>query len=773
MGQASGGTSELFARVCLCLDNDDRNENINDWIFCKGCENFYHRKCNLVSYDEYDRMISGGHDWYCSDYRCQRLIESMRDGNNAKRPIRERLRRKCKEKFPERFPESPSFLVKETSEFGRAHCVVCGFLAKNSHGLSIHMRKHRNDLMSVDSLVLEDRNDEAVSSQVSSILEGFSDILSDFGWLLNRCRLMVPLTRIIQKSVRTVVCQELNRVIETLLEKDDVSSWMRLLAFPYIVLSNKSKGRDGVNVIRSNLNFFRSCTDVNGALTEILRNKGIPFSVNESVNRDSVVIKTANRKVSEGDIRGAVRVLCSNESVAPQSFETVIKLRAKHPEDNGEVFEEIKLEGALPLTENEDVVRAIRNFPLSSSGGIGGLRPRHLKDLVSFTCGDSANRLSLSLVDVIKGGKVRSEVAKILFGASLTALLKGEDDVRPIAVGIVWRRLAGKIACSDIRQKLVEQLKPFQVGFGIEGGAEALVHAIRRFCTAAHGEPMVLVKFDFKNAFNMLFRKFMLGEVKDICPELLPLLQQSYRLPSNLYFIDEHLFSKRGYQQGDPLGPPGFCIGIMRMTHSLLSRLNGWYLDDGTIGDVLPTVLGDIKKVLSFCDISGLSLNANKCEVFFVNASAENEARMYADISALLPGIKSVDESSLEILGSPIFELGLERMFSSKIESIRLMCGRLKLMDVHPALCIFRKSLSSCRFNYFLRSCRAFLLLDKLKAVDEIFRSTLEVISNAKVDGFSWDQASLPLSFGGMGIRKVEDLAVPAYLSAVYSSSNL
>ena len=41
---------------------------------------------------------------------------------------------------------------------------------------------------------------------------------------------------------------------------------------------------------------------------------------------------------------------------------------------------------------------------------------------------------------------MRSEVAKILFGASLTALLKGEDDVRPIAVGIVWRRLAGKIA---------------------------------------------------------------------------------------------------------------------------------------------------------------------------------------------------------------------------------------------------------------------------------------------------------------------------------------
>lgn len=130
---------------------------------------------------------------------------------------------------------------KETSEFGRVRCDVCGFLAKNSHGLTIHMRKHRNHLVSVDDLVLEDIDNDAFSSQVSSNVEGFSDVLDDFGWLLNRCRLMVPLTRIIQNSVRTVVCQELAGVIENLLEKDDVSSWMRLLAFPYIVLSSKSK----------------------------------------------------------------------------------------------------------------------------------------------------------------------------------------------------------------------------------------------------------------------------------------------------------------------------------------------------------------------------------------------------------------------------------------------------------------------------------------------------------------------------------------------------
>lgn len=762
MGPTSSGSRAILDCVCLCLDNnnDDIPEN---WIFCMGCSKWYHKKCSMND-DVY--TIIDGKGWYCSNFRCQKVFVSFKN-NDKKRPVRERLVRKCKGKGAG-FNSGAS--SSEASVSDRVTC-DCGFLAKNAHGLSVHMSKHKrvND-------VTDNASRDARSNVDNLDEESISEMLTTFGLLLNQCRVSVPLTRIIQKSVRIAVCQELSKEIESLLRKNDITSWMRLLAFPYIVLNNKSKGRDGVNIIRSNLNVFRDCIDVNETLSNVLKNEGIPFTLDKFVNRDSVVIKVATRKVSEGDIRGAVRVLCSNDTVAPQTSETVSKLRAKHPDDNGEVFEELKIENNLPATTAEDVVKAIKSFPLSSSGGIGGLRPRHLKDLISFTCGESANRLLkaiASLVDKVKYGEVPKDIANIFFGASLTALMKGEDDVRPIAVGIVWRRLAGKIACYNIRANLVEKLKPFQFGFGVKGGAEALVHAVRRFCTAEFDEPMALVNLDFGNAFNMLFRKFMLGEVKDICPELLPLMQQAYRLFSNLYYLDETLFSKRGFQQGDPLGPPGFCIGIMRMTHSLSSRLNGWFLDDGTIADVLPVILEDIKKVLAFCDLSGLPLNPNKCEVFFINASKEEEANMYAEISALLPGIKQVDESTLEILGSPIFESGLERMFSSKIEMIKLMCDRLKLMDVHPALCIFMKSLGSCRFNYLLRSSRAFLLHDRLRDIDEIFRSTLEAITNVRLLDFSWDQASLPLAFGGLGIRKVEDLAVPAYLSSVFSSSDL
>ena len=77
--------------------------------------------------------------------------------------------------------------------------------------------------------------------------------------------------------------------------------------------------------------------------------------------------------------------------------------------------------------------------------------------------------------------------------------------MRPIAVGLVWRRLAGKIVCFHVHDSLSETLRPIQLGFGVKGGAEALIHAVRCLAKAKHTKPMVILKFDFKNAFNILF----------------------------------------------------------------------------------------------------------------------------------------------------------------------------------------------------------------------------------------------------------------------------
>ena len=62
---------------------------------------------------------------------------------------------------------------------------------------------------------------------------------------------------------------------------------------------------------------------------------------------------------------------------------------------------------------------------------------------------------------------------------------------------------------------------------------------------------------------------------------------------------------------------------------------------------------------------------------------------------------------------------------------------------------------------------------DQLLAFDEVLRRTLESVCNIKMDGDVWSQATLPTSKGGLGIIRSQDLALPAFLSSTYASSDL
>lgn len=172
----------------------------------------------------------------------------------------------------------------------------------------------------------------------------------------------------------------------------------------------------------------------------------------------------------------------------------------------------------------------------------------------------------------IRKGKICSKLCPIFYGASLIALAKKNGDIRPIVIGLVWRRLASKIAVFSVRESIADSLMPIQNGFGVKGGSEAIVHAVRSFTLAQHDTPMAIVKFDFRNAFNELFRKLLLSEVKEKAPSLYPMLRQAYSCPSSLFFGEAIIESKRGTQQGDPCAPVAFCLGIMKLTHSIQSR---------------------------------------------------------------------------------------------------------------------------------------------------------------------------------------------------------
>ena len=163
-------------------------------------------------------------------------------------------------------------------------------------------------------------------------------------------------------------------------------------------------------------------------------------------------------------------------------------------------------------------------------------------------------------------------------------------------------------------------LFPLQLGYSTRLGAAGAVHAARAYLTQLHPGNLML-KLDFQNTFNSIRRDVILKEVLVKAPKVYPLAYSTYRFPSFLFFGNSTILSAEDVQQGDPLGPLLFCLGIHDLISSLQSQFRVFYLDDGTLGGTgtVDEVSADLSLNESQAPLRGLILNQAKSEVICMN----------------------------------------------------------------------------------------------------------------------------------------------------------
>ena len=468
-----------------------------------------------------------------------------------------------------------------------------------------------------------------------------------------------------------------------------------------------------------------------------------------------------------------MRLACSEDSIAEVNEGTLTALREKHPAphpDSNIPPVPVEGQGALEVTV-EEVAKAIRSFPCGSAGGPDGLRPQHLKDMISQSAvvgGPLLLEALTSFINLVIDGKTPPPVRPFFFGASLIALDKKDGGVRPIAVGCTLRRLAAKSAGSCVMQDMGALLAPYQLGYGISQGAEAAAHAARIYLLNVQPDHLIL-KLDFKNAFNCLRRDKMLLAVGELAPQLLPLVHSAYCSPSSLYIGDETIQSSEGVQQGDPLGPLLFCLTIHGIVQRLRSEVHMFYLDDGTLGGSLDDILCDLQTVEHEAGELGLQLNRGKSEVICEDSNTREALLRSA------PGLRVVSHDDATLLGSPIGSMeSINRIICAKTASLQVMGNRLRHLHAHDAYCLLRNAFSIPKVLYTLRTSPCFLS-SRLEEFDNLQRSILGDITNVYLDSndLAWAQASLPVGSGGLGIRSVVQLAPSAFLASAAGSSDL
>ena len=143
--------------------------------------------------------------------------------------------------------------------------------------------------------------------------------------------------------------------------------------------------------------------------------------------------------------------------------------------------------------------------------------------MCGLALGEPATQLVNSLVSfmnlIVFPGKVPKEICETFYGATLIALSKEDGGVRPIAIGFGLRRLAAKIMMFANKDFCSAHFAPNQLGVGTPKGAEISVHAVRNFLQDPSSKGKVLLKIDFKNAFNTLRRDVILNLVKAKLPK--------------------------------------------------------------------------------------------------------------------------------------------------------------------------------------------------------------------------------------------------------------
>ena len=269
-----------------------------------------------------------------------------------------------------------------------------------------------------------------------------------------------------------------------------------------------------------------------------------------------------------------------------------------------------------------------------------------------------------------------------------------------------------------------------------------------------------MLKLDFRNAFNSIHRDKMLKSVQEKAQVIYPLVHAAYSTPSFL-FLGERII-----QSADSLGPLLFCLAIHDVVSNLRSEFTAFYLDDGTLGGSLEDIKADLAYIEDAAKDINLFLNCSKSEIICVDDS------ICSSILSVTPSIQVIDPSDATLLGSPIGSTAsIDAVLQSKINHLKFLGTRLKLLHTHDALCLLRNAFILPKVLYILRTSPCFKS-DLLSVFHDVQRSLFEDICSIHLDDPGWLQESLPITSGGLGIRSVALFVPSAYLASAAGSSS-
>ena len=262
---------------------------------------------------------------------------------------------------------------------------------------------------------------------------------------------------------------------------------------------------------------------------------------------------------------------------------------------------------------------------------------------------------------------------------------------------------------------------------------------------------------DVVNAFNTIDRAHILKVLLAHAPELVPWVIQTFQ-PAPLVCGEELLWSRQGVQQGDPLGPLLFALGLHPLIQKVPAEgfLHRWYLDDGVVLAPTQVLQTALEVIATSFPSAGLVMNLKKTTLWGPATSPGAQGTLPA-LSFLRRISHKAHGDVLRVLGVPVVALGHEGALRSHLATLAEgMADQLQLVaslpDKQVAHAILRSCLGPIKASYLLRTLVHEHTGGLVSILEKAQRSSWSAVLGGHVTKEAWIQSTLPISRRGLRI---------------------
>ena len=420
-----------------------------------------------------------------------------------------------------------------------------------------------------------------------------------------------------------------------------------------------------------------------------------------------------------------------------------------------------------PIVINREILSAcIKRLKREKALGIGFWSNELIMQLFKYNNNNLPfTNILLKLINRLLSGTLDIQ-SPYLFG-KLLALQKGEK-IRPICCSDPLMLLAGSCAMLFYKDKISELMEPIQLGVGVSGGVEIVVHAAVQFLNSlSDNHENILLALDVKNAFNSVDRRAIREQICTHFPSLLQYFDWTYGNPTKLFDgKGVYLFdSCCGVKQGDSMSAFWFSLATLPTLREVKN-----IFPDVTVLAIMDdvTLMGkddDVLEAYEYLQKEWEKINLTLVPSKSVCVCDSENNQSIERITNL--NIKTRDGHIL--LGAPVGTKHFEREhIQRKFATFTRTVDCIASLPIDLSIPLLRSCIIT-KPNYIIRCCHPENTIKSARDFDQIMSETLAkicVVHENIFDQYANVIRGLPAYLGGIGISKLSDISKAAYVSS-------